>query len=125
MANIPFFGKKKPRYKRFDYQPRIYDPVKERIENKRKQYLADINNPEVSKRPEDRKAFRLQLEENLRRHKRNELRAQTIRWVIILLVISIGWAWLEWGNKVFTYIGWAIIPIYLIYRFRNIFKSKE
>ena len=98
-----------PRHKRFNLEPRYYDPVKEEIE-------------------ERTRVIKAELEGNGAEFKRGKIsferRTQSVpntSFLQLIIAAALGVAiigWLFYGNYI-LYALWAVVPIYLFYRFKS------
>lgn len=110
-----------PKYKRFHYQPRYYDPIKEDIEHRtariRKELGITPNEVSESSSP-IRGAFTQQ-----KRSTTNK--GSGLLQVLIMFILSGLFAgYFLYGNDIF-YVFFIFVPIYIYVRGKKLFKSKE
>jgi len=120
-----------PKYKRFNIEPRYYDPVKEEIEQRTERIRLDLEHEQRAERMQynpDQTAEQLQqdtgrrikLERPIERHRKEDFRSAFIQAGIFIFFIGTVFGFLYYGTQVF----WALlvfIPIYLFVRFKRLF----
>lgn len=133
MKLIQLFGKS-PKYRRFSYDPRFYNPgEEERIEreNRIRKELENEKKPEMS--PEELENFghRERMSGSFREAKRMAARTGATRpdssanilRLIILMVITLGLiGYIQYGQVALYVVMGAIVPLYLYLKFRPLRK---
>ena len=102
-----------PRHKRFNFEPRYYDPIKEDIENRIAQIKSEMTE-------ETDTEFKSSIEGAFRRNRTKHSNAgQALLQLLIFAVLLGGFVgWLFYGN-VILYLFAAFIPVYLFLRLRR------
>ncbi len=103
-----------PRNKRFNFEPRHYDPIKEDIENRIAQIKSEMDDEEAQ-------PFQSSISGAFRRSTRSvdNSRPALLQLIIFTALLGACVAWLIYGNIV-LYILAAFIPAYLLLRLRGI-----
>ena len=105
-----------PNYKKFNFEPRYYDPIKEEINMKTENMRRELE----SQKSLDKEAaakFRYEFQETLKRKATEDRNSNILQVLFILLFFSIFVGYLFFGNNV-LYITFILIPAYIIYRSR-------
>ena len=115
-----------PKYNKFNFEPRYYDPVKEDIENRTQAIRAELEAHERINRinPDDRARFRSEMEQAFTRRAGQDRKSSIMQVVFILLFLSIFVGYLFYGNNVF-YAALILLPMYILYRKRSFTSKKE
>lgn len=103
-----------PRNKKFQYEPRFYDPVKEDIKNR----TEEIKKEREHTRQND---YRKHLSEGFARRQRQDRKTSSMQLVLIALMMGAFVGYLFYGVEAF----WAfviIFPLYIFIRTRKIFR---
>lgn len=114
---------KLPKYKKFNFEPRYYDPVKEEIDMR----TEDIRREMEAQRREgadDRARFKAEMEQVLRRREAQDRNSTLMQVVFVLLFISIFAGYFFYGNNV-IYGALILLPIYILYRSKAFVRKKE
>lgn len=103
-----------PKNKRFSFEPRHYDPIKEDIENRIAQIKSEMNS-------EEEEPFQSTISGAFRRSTERSDKSRPALLQLIIFTILLGGcvAWLIFGNLV-LYILASFIPIYLFLRVKGI-----
>ncbi|MEO9872810.1 hypothetical protein [Ekhidna sp.] len=105
-----------PRHQQFRIKPRYYDPVKEEIKERTERIKQRMDGAEsVDYQPS---------KINFKRKAKSAPAASMIQLGIATLLGLMVLGWLQFGNEIFYYILWVIVPAYLIYRLKNL-RSKR
>lgn len=114
---------KLPKYKKFNFEPRYYDPVKEEIDMRAHKIKSEM---EAQRRAgaDDRALFKAELEQVLRRRETEDRNSTIMQVVFVLLFLLIFTGYLFYGNNV-IYGALILIPIYILYRGRTFMRKKE
>lgn len=101
---------KTARYRRFEVEPRYYDPIKEEIEERTERIKRELNGEYDAQYTGGRISFD--------RKTRKTANASMLQLVIAAVLGSGVMGWLYFGNDIF-YALWLVVPIYLFFRFRK------
>ena len=114
---------KLPKYNKFNFEPRYYDPVKEEIEMRTKNMKAELD---AHKRldPNDRARFRSEMEQVFKRRAAEDRNSNVMQVTFIFLFLSIFVGYLFYGNYA-LYAALILIPMYILYRKRAFTSKKE
>lgn len=105
-----------PRYQQFQIKPRYYDPIKEEIKNRTERIANSIED----KDSEDYHSANITF-------KRKASSAPATSMLQLIIAVMLGLmilGWLQFGNNIFYYLLWVIVPGYFLYRLRNWRKRK-
>lgn len=106
-----------PRNRRFEIEPRYYDPIKEEIEDRTRRIKEEMKgNPSVGAKSGNRINFE---------RKTASVPDTSFLQLIIAAVLGIMVVgWLFYGNQIF-YVLWGVVPFYLYFRFKRKSGSKK
>ncbi len=105
-----------PRHQQFRIQPRYYDPVKEEIKERTERIKEQMGGkPDGNYQPS---------KINFKRKTKSAPATSMIQLAIASLLGLMVLGWLQFGNEVFYYILWIILPVYLIYRLKSLRRRK-
>lgn len=127
---IPGLFTKTPKYHRFEYKPRYYDPKKEEHEEREARLRAEIAaengaTPEQTETPYD---YRSRMKGTFQQARKRAAKSPDepnyaiIRLAILLLIALLLVGFFQWGGKV-VYMLFLIFPIWIYFRFFR--KKKE
>lgn len=105
-----------PRYQQFEIKPRYYDPIKEEIKERTSRIKNNMEMHEDGDLPSAHISF-----------KRKATSAPATSMLQLIIAVALGMlilGWLEFGNNIFYYLLWVIVPSYLFYRLRTFRKRK-
>ena len=107
---------KTPRYSRFNYEPRYYDPIKEEINAKleaaRKEYA---EKGKIS-------SYTSNISQAFGNRERKSNQSSVIQLILAAVMLGSFVGWLKYGNDFFyTYL--ALFPIYIFYRIKTLRKK--
>lgn len=105
-----------PRYQRFEIKPRYYDPVKEEIKERTERIKREMD----GKESESFQPGQINFRRKTKAAPFTSLIQLGIAAVLGLMVVG----WLQFGNEMFYYLLWIIIPGYLFYRLKTLKKKK-
>jgi hypothetical protein len=112
-----------PRHQKFKIEPRFYDPIREDIQDRTERIRQNIA------REEEDGIFRyhasIKGSFSRRRDESGGLSEVMLRLAIFTILIGIVFGYIWYGPVVLFGLGGVFIPIYLVYRFRDIFSKKE
>lgn len=114
---------KLPKYKKFNFEPRYYDPVKEEIDMRSQKIKLDM---EAQRRAgtDDRAQFKAELEQVLNRRATEDRNSTIMQAVFVLLLLLIFTGYLFYGNNV-IYGALILIPLYILYRSGTFSRKKQ
>ena len=103
-----------PRYKRFNIEPRYYDPIKEDIQNRTERIKGELNiTSSLTHHEHIKTAFR----KRARRDKTSDF----MQLLLIFIMLGTFGGWLIYGTVV-LYISLVVFPIYIFIRTRKFFQ---
>lgn len=105
-----------PRYQQFQVKPRYYDPIKEEIKHRTEKIKNSVDNDEAAEYNSANITFR-----------RKATSAPATSMLQLIIAVMLGLVilgWLQFGNNIFYYLLWIIVPGYLFYRLRTFRKKK-
>lgn len=94
-----------PKNKRFNFEPRYYDPIKEEIEERTSRIKYEMEGEEGS-------SHRESISSAFRRKQRQNTQSNIMQFVFVLLLVGVLFGYIFYGNKIF-YALFLIIPFYL------------
>ena len=103
-----------PKYKRFHFEPRYYDPVKEDIQNRTERIRGELKNTSTH-------AHREKLKSAFSKRARRETSSDFMQLLLIAILLGTIGGWLIDGN-VAIYIFIVVFPLYLFLRTRKFFQ---
>lgn len=104
-----------PKYKRFNYEPRYYDPIKEDIKNRTERLRGQLAD-------ESHHTYRENIKNAFNRRERRETRSSMMQYLLVIIFLGTIVGWLYFGN-VALYIFAVVFPLYIFLRTRNYFQS--
>ena len=103
-----------PKYQRFSYTPRFYDPIKEDIEERTERIRRDLENNSTSTESSFRNAFR--------RKSATDRKSNITQVLLIMLLLATFFGYIYYGNEV-IYLFVVIIPFYVLMRKKVWFRK--
>ena len=113
---------KLPKYSKFNFAPRYYDPVKEEIEQRTHRIKTEMD-AQRAIGSDDRARFRAEMEHVFKHREKQERSSSIMQITFILLFLSIFVGYLFYGNNV-IYGAIILIPAYIFYR-RKAYVGKK
>lgn len=107
-----------PQYKKFDYEPRYYDPVKDEITERTQRIQSDMEFEQRMQASGTREEFRRHLDDAFKRRLQNERSTNIMQVVLVLLMVCIFVGYLFFGN-VALYPSLLILAGYIVWRIRT------
>lgn len=104
-----------PRHQRFHIEPRYYDPVKERINEKTERMKLKL---QASQETESEPSSNIRGAFN--RRQKEDSQQKLIRFLLFLVITGTLTGYFFYGNQVF-YVYLILFPIYLIFRLKKHF----
>ena len=114
---------KLPKYNKFNFEPRYYDPVKEEIEVRTSKIQKELE-AESRITTDQRAQFKAEMEQVFRRRETENRKSGVIQIVFILLFVSVFVGYLFYGNNVF-YAALILFPAYFLYRKKSFAGNKK
>ncbi|SNS93845.1 hypothetical protein SAMN05421640_1699 [Ekhidna lutea] len=105
-----------PKHQQFRIKPRYYDPVKEEIKERTERIKEEIEGKETRDYHSSGISFK-------RKTKSAPFTSMLQLGIAALLGVMV-LGWLQFGNDLFYYLLWIIVPGYLIYRLKSLRKRK-
>jgi hypothetical protein len=102
-------------HKRFHYEPRYYDPVKEDIKNRTERIRSEIV-------AETHRGYREHIREAFNRRDRENKKTSFMQLLLITIMMGTVVGWLYYGNVAF-YAFLVLFPLYIILRTSKLFRS--
>ena len=103
-----------PRHKRFTFEPRYYDPIKEDIQNRTERIKGEIKQTSSH-------AYREHIKSAYATRARREKSTNFMQLLLILILLGTFFGWIFYGNLV-LYAFVVIFPIYIFLRTRKFFQ---
>ncbi len=103
-----------PRHKRFNFEPRYYDPVKEDIKNRTERIREELKHESI-------RSHREHIKNAFARRERSNIATNFMQLLLILILLSTFAGWLMYGN-VALYIFLVIFPLYILLRASRFFR---
>lgn len=104
-----------PKHQQFNYTPRFYDPIKEDIEQRKESIRKELDK---SLSPN----YQSSIHNAFRRRRVASNQSNIIQLLLIMLLLATFFGYIYYGNMV-LYLSFALVPIYLIVRKKNIFRK--
>lgn len=108
-----------PKYKRFNVEPRYYDPIKEDIEERTSRIKKEL---EADKNPNAPSDYRDHLHQTFSKRETRERGTTMLQLVIVLILLVAFFGYIIYGNDALYFVLGASTLIYLYFRFNR--KSK-
>jgi hypothetical protein len=119
MIKIPTLFGKIPRYQRFKYDPRFYDPQQEERESRISRIKSELSTEAESLPVQDLKSRMSGSFKQARKLSKSTgdagMSTTMLRLLINLLLVMLLIAWLQWGNIAFSLLL-LILPVYAWFR---------
>ncbi len=112
---FPFF-KRAPKYKRFNYEPRYYDPIKEEINNRTEQIKRELK--------KDNRAnaqYRDNISQAFKRRYKKDTRVSGMQFLLIILFMGTFVGYYFYGSAV-LWVFVVLFPVYIFIRTRRFFE---
>ncbi len=103
-----------PKHKRFTFEPRYYDPIKEDIENRTERLKSELKH--VSS-----ETYREHIKSAYSHRVRREKTTNFMQLLLILILLGTFFGWIFFGNVV-IYAFVIVFPIYIFLRTRKFFQ---
>lgn len=105
-----------PKHQQFRIQPRYYDPVKEEIKERTERIKEQMEGKETG----EYRSTKI----NFKRKTKSAPATSMIQLGIAALLGLMVLGWLQFGNEVFYYLLWIMLPVYLIYRLKTLKRKR-
>ncbi len=103
-----------PKNKRFTFEPRYYDPIKEDIQNRTERIKGEIKHTSS-------KVYREHIKSAYASRERREKSTNFMQLLLILILLGTFFGWIFYGNIV-IYAFIVVFPIYIFLRTRKFFQ---
>jgi len=103
-----------PNFKRFNFEPRYYDPVKEDIKNRMARIKSDLSEESLL-------TYRRSMHEAFQKRDQQVRRVNFMQLILIIIMLGAIAGWLFFGNIV-LYIFIVAFPLYVWLRTRRYFE---
>ncbi len=103
-----------PRHKRFNFEPRYYDPIKEDIQNRTARAKVELKYAESE-------AYRQHIKSAYSTRARRDKSSNFMQLLLILILLGSFFGWIYYGNVV-IYVFAVVFPIYIFLRTRKFFQ---
>ncbi len=104
-----------PQYKRFMYEPRYYDPVKEDIKNRKERIRSEMSEKQ-------NREHRERIREAFGRREKEGRRANLMQLLLMTIMAGTFVGWWYYGTVAF-YVFLVLFPLYIIFRTSKHFRS--
>ena len=105
-----------PRHQQFRIVPRYYDPVKEEIQERTERIKQEMEGRDS----ESYQTSRITFKRKTKTASFTSMLQLGIAAILCLMILG----WLQFGNSMFEYALWVIVPAYLFYRLNKLKKRK-
>lgn len=112
---------KLPNHRKFTYEPRFYDPVKEEVEDRADRIRREVE-AEAKTSEEQRLKFRAEWQQHSQRQDTESKRSVVSQMIFILLIAFTFVGYIFYGNNV-LYIGLILLTVYIFLRARQMRKN--
>ena len=103
-----------PKYKRFKFEPRYYDPIKEDIQNRTERIKGELK---ITSSHAHREHLRSAFSHRAKREKSSDF----MQLLLIVIMLGTFGGWLIYGNVV-LYVFIVVFPLYIFLRTRKFFQ---
>lgn len=103
-----------PKYKRFNFEPRYYDPIKEDIQNRTERIKGEL-------KITSSKTHREHLKSAFSHRAKREKSSDFMQLLLIVIMLGTFGGWLMYGNVV-LYVFLVVFPLYIYFRTRKFFQ---
>ncbi len=112
---------KLPNHKKFSYEPRFYDPVKEEVEERAENIRREVE-AQAKATEEQRVRFRAEWQQHHQRQDVETKRSTISQMIFILLIAFTFVGYIFYGNNV-LYIGLILLSVYIFLRAKQMGKN--
>ncbi len=109
-----------PQYKRFNFEPRYYDPVKEDIQERTSRIKQEVSQLAEG---QQHNIYHSNIAGSFSKRSNYTKKTSTLQLVIFIFLIFLFGGYLWYGNYVF-FIFLLIIPVYFYFRLKRISKQR-
>ena len=103
-----------PKYRKFNFEPRYYDPIKEDIQNRTERIKGELK---ITSRHTPREHIKSAFSHRAKREKSSDF----MQLLLIIILLGAFGGWLIYGNVV-LYVFLVVFPLYIILRTRKFFQ---
>jgi Flp pilus assembly protein TadB len=107
-----------PQYKKFVYEPRYFDPVKDEITERTARIKQEVEADQRMEAAGTREQFRREMDQVFQRRLQNERSTNILQVVLVLLMVLIFVGYLFYGNAA-LYPGLVLLAAYIVFRIRT------
>ena len=100
-----------PKPKKFNFEPRYYDPVKEDIAIRTARIKQEMSQTH-------QEFVRSNISGSFARRERENRDISLLQLVLVVFLFGLTFGYIYFGNAVF-YLLWAVVPVYLFFRLRK------
>ena len=108
-----------PNHRRFSFEPRYYDPIKEDIEERTSRIEQEIRQLDT-----ESSSRRISFEGAFTRRATQARNASVLQLAIVVLLFILIFGYIYYGNAI-LYIGLLAIPIYIFFRLRRFTSNRR
>lgn len=108
-----------PNYRKFSFEPRYYDPIKEDVEERTSRIKQELR-----QRSSVATAYSSGIHGSFARRASYNKSSNILQGVIMIALFVFIFGYLYFGNGVF-YILWLVFPIYAYFRFKQIASKRK
>ena len=106
-----------PNHKKFAYEPRFYDPIKEEVTERAERIRREVE-AEAAKTEDQRNKFKEEWKQVHHRQDLESKRSGISQMIFVLLFFCTFVGYIFYGNNA-LYIGLILIPVYIFLRMRQ------
>jgi hypothetical protein len=103
-----------PKYKRFNFEPRYYDPIKEDIKNRTQRIKGELNVTSA-------RSHRQHIKDAFAHREKRQKSSDFMQLLLIIILLGAFGGWIIYGN-VALYVFLVVFPLYLFFRTRKFFQ---
>ena len=107
-----------PNHRRFSFEPRYYDPIKEDIAERTSRIEQEIRQLDTDVSPR-----RISFEGAFARRATQARSANMLQLAIVVVLFTLIFGYLYYGNDI-LYIGLLAIPVYIFFRLRKVARNR-
>lgn len=105
-----------PKYQKFNYTPRFYDPIKEELEERKERIRRGLErNPTIH-------SYQSTIHNAFKRRAKENKQSNIIQLLVIAVLLATFFGYIYYGNLVF-YLFLVLIPVYIFIRKKNFFRK--
>lgn len=105
-----------PNHKRFNFEPRYYDPIREDIANRSARIEAELSQDQTNN-------YRSNISNAFTRKPRQSNKSSLIQFSIVAFLVTSIFGWIYYGDVILYFIM-GLMGLLIIYRLRGLFKFR-